>query len=264
MSDMKKIYSTKNPLEARLIEITLKDENIQTSVQNESAFNSIGEPLEVWINNPRDEQRAIEIVNDIIDSDPVHTKKAKDSKSYAGKVFLRGFMTGAMAVFIVLSLYQKIVTDDDVIDNWDTNGDGAADVWAEYVDGVMVKEIRDTNFDGARDAWYYYSNDGILMRGELDLNHDGKVDFWEHYENNQLSSYSADNDSDDQIDEWGVVDSGQIKERSWSFNNDSIIDKLASYKNGRRFQETYDRDRDGEFDEIIILDEFERVIDVKD
>ena len=99
----------------------------------------------------------------------------------------------------------------------------------------------------------------MLSGTESDGDFDGKADEWETYEQGERRGYQSDNDRDGRIDEWGTYEGGGIKERNWSFVNDTVADKRAIYSNGRKTTELYDRNRDGEFDEEISLDEFERV-----
>lgn len=94
------------------------------------------------------------------------------------------------------------------------------------------------------------------------MNYDGKVDYWEYFKDNEKVKFAEDNDRDGKIDEWGILKNGHVKEQKWSFQNDKIIDKKAIYKAGRKIKGLYNRDRDGNFDEEIILDEFERIIEV--
>lgn len=146
----------------------------------------------------------------------------------------------------------------------DENRDGQVDIW-QYFDppGELNRIESDKNQDGKVDVWQYFDPPGELNRIEFDRDHDDKVDYWEYYKKGERYKYTADNDRNGIVDEWGSMKNGLITECNWSFQNDKIVDKKATYKNGRKISETYDRDRNGKFDELIILDEFERVVDVK-
>jgi hypothetical protein len=145
-------------------------------------------------------------------------------------------------------------------DEYDANRDGEPDGWRKYTAGELVEEEYDRDFDGTPDFWRKYSSPGQIDKVIYDRDLDGRADYWETHKDAASFSYTADNDGDEQIDEWGKTYAYSPSERNWSFKNDRIVDKKALYKKGRKVKELYDRDRDGEFDEWVFLDEFERVI----
>ena len=153
-------------------------------------------------------------------------------------------------------IYSGNRWDEDRVDR---NLDQKPDEWNYYEDEVRIRSEYDLNFDGAVDRWDYYQ-DSVLARSEYDLDFDGGVDEWEVFENGERRSYRADNDGDGRVDEWGTFENGSVRERNWSFRNDDVADKKALYHQGRKTTELYDRDRDGEFEEEVRLDEFERVL----
>jgi hypothetical protein len=63
------------------------------------------------------------------------------------------------------------------------------------------------------------------VHGDEDF--DGREDIWEVYEKGARRSYTADNDRNGVVDEWGRFEQGRIVERNWSFSNDKIADKRA-------------------------------------
>jgi hypothetical protein len=259
---VKKIFSANNLTEAKMIEHVLAEHEIKAFIQGEHANPSLGQKIDVWIEKDEDESEAKSIIAEITD---VQTEEEtfpnqKNKKGFWGPGFIRGLVTGILLSFLVLTVYQKSQPSNEPQSSWDSNGDGKADIWAEYVNSQLLKQAYDRNFDGIADSWEYFDPRGKMSSYEADLNHDGNTDYWEYYQEGVANRYKADNDHDGHIDEWGVIEHGNMKERYWSFNNDSIADKKVEYENGRRIREIYDRDRDGKFDEINKLDEFERVI----
>ena len=143
---------------------------------------------------------------------------------------------------------------------YDLDYDGEVDYWEYYKDRLFYRAETDANRDGQVDVWQHFDSLGRLNKVECDIDFDGKVDYWEYFEEGRKYKYTSDNDRNGQVDEWGVFEKGQVKERNWSFHNDKIVDKKASYKNGLKLSESYDRNRDGTFEEVVLLDEFERVV----
>jgi hypothetical protein len=259
---VKKIFSANNLTEAKMIEHVLAEHEIKAFVQGEHANPSLGQKIDVWIEKDEDESEAKRIIAEITD---VQTEEEtfpnqKNKKGLLSPAFIRGLMTGILLSFLVLTVYQKSQPSNEPQSRWDSNGDGKADIWAEYKNNQLFKEAYDRNFDGVADSWQYFDPRGLTLSYEMDLNYDGNADYWEDHQEGTVKRYKADNDHDGRIDEWGIMEFGNMKERYWSFNNDSIVDKKLEYEDGRRVREMYDRDRDGEFDEINTLDEFERII----
>jgi hypothetical protein len=93
-----------------------------------------------------------------------------------------------------------------------------------------------------------------------DEDFDGREDLWEVYQTGVRTSYTADNDRNGAVDEWGRFEHATLVERNWSFSNDHVADKRAFYRAGRKVREEYDRNRDGLFEKTVLFDEFEREV----
>lgn len=93
-----------------------------------------------------------------------------------------------------------------------------------------------------------------------DQDFDRREDYWEVYQKGIPVSYTADNDRNGVVDEWGRFENASQIERNWSFSNDRVADRRAFYRAGRKIREEYDRDRDGVFEQTILFDEFEREV----
>jgi len=177
--------------------------------------------------------------------------------------------------------------DEVVRSTYDTNGDGSADHWYRFSDGMLTREELDYDFnrridatnyyedgvcvkskidrdqDGLTDEWQYLDPSGQIGRQELDSNGDQQPDYFASFESGRLASYKADNDADGVIDEWGTFESGQVVERRSSFLNDDVIDRITKYEHGQKTEETFDRNRDGTMDERVLYEAFERVARVE-
>ncbi len=50
---------------------------------------------------------------------------------------------------------------------------------------------------------------------------------------------------------------------TFSFQSDDVADKQIVYEDGRRVRIEYDRNRDGDFEEMHVLNEFEEVVEIR-
>ena len=58
-------------------------------------------------------------------------------------------------------------------------------------------------------------------------------------------------------------DLGQPIAITFSFQSDDVADKQIVYEDGRRVRIEYDRNRDGDFEEMYVLNEFEEVVEIR-
>jgi len=188
-----------------------------------------------------------------------------------------------------VDIWREVKEDDKYVEIYDVNFDGKQDDWFYHnKEGVLERSEKDSNFDGKIDHWTSFNKQGVLKHDESDTNFDGKIDYWASYNKQGILEHDeSDSDFDGKIDYWGKCKDGYIIEATfdhngdgekdewctyqnflvdeckWSYSNDTIIDKKVIYKNGKKIKELYDRNRDGTFDQTIVLDEFERVIEDK-
>lgn len=283
---MIKVYSADNTTQAYLIANVLEKHGIPATVRGSDSLHGIGQPITVWIKNSLDEGRAKEVLEQCVaeDKDTGEEYGIRTRKKATTSRFVTGMIAG---VFIGLALSHYYPTSDEqsaMPASHDRNADGKADVWYEYDSQGVAKESYDQDYDARVDAWYFYDK-GILVRVEADrnrdshpdewaeyhssgdlletrydLNFDGNPDYWERYSSGVATSYTSDNNHDGTVDEWGDIKNGRITERKWSFHDDDVLDKIAKYRDGRKYEESFDRNRDGVFEEAVVYDEFERVI----
>jgi len=256
---MKKIFSAPNSAEAHLLVEALRQEGIAASVQGE--WGSLEGPS-VWIENDTDAERAKAFVAEtMVKRNPAATPA--QSRGHSG-VFVGGLLLGLiLGALIAGSLGFRLPPNSESSspESWDLNGDGMPDNWARYDSaGRLVESSEDRNFDGSPDSWLTYDPPGMLTMGRYDEDFDRREDYWVRYEKGAPTSYTADNDRNGVVDEWGRFENGTQVERNWSFSNDRIADRRVFYRAGRKVREEYDRNRDGVFEETVLLDEFERVI----
>lgn len=103
----------------------------------------------------------------------------------------------------------------------DRNYDGKSDVWINYEEGLVTKQVFDNQFRGQPDEWEYFravcvdaklvgvckDKRSQLKRAERDRDGDGKVDTWEFYVNDtagnpKLERLGIDTDGDGKVDQW--------------------------------------------------------------
>lgn len=89
---------------------------------------------------------------------------------------------------------------------YDTNGDGAPDVFRIYVlaEGGRSRRIvcreADLNSDGVRDTMRTYDDRGRVARDQQDRDFDGHFDYWEYYQDGRLIRTDQDTNGDQRID----------------------------------------------------------------
>lgn len=285
---MKNLYVTDNPAEAQMLKEFLENEGIEISLHQE-ALNPTGyNTTYLRLVHPGEEVKAKEIIREVLgdQTGPSQTRN-KPYQDASKTSFFMGALAGIILCLLGVYVHGELnEKNEDGPASWDNNGDGVQDAWAEYADGRLILIKQDNNFDGKPDQWSYYREDvisrsdydtnfdgqidqeeyfknGMLYKGKRDTDHNGKIDDWIEYDQGMATNYKSDNDGDGRVDEWGSFENNMIKERFWSYGNDATADKKAVYKNGRKTMEAYDRNRDGRFDEMVVLDQFERVVETK-
>lgn len=285
---MKRVYDAKDRIDAHMMAHALEENRIRAQVRGEFDTELRQQPT-VWIVDDEDYEKAIRIVDEIIESNESReepseptTRRRPTSGSRVFMGIVLGFIlgTGVAALLYILDIPEGIkpanrsdYNGDGVVDTWverkgrevisvayDTNLDGKPDNWTSYKNYMIELAAYDDNFDGKADGWTFYNTEGMAERVEDDVDFDGRVDAWKYYKDAQPSEEAFDNDRDDKKDEWSRLENGRVVERKWSYLEDGIIDKKAIYRNGRKVEELYDRDRNGKFDESVTFDEFERVV----
>jgi hypothetical protein len=279
---MKKVFDAKNGLEAHMIVNFLEENGIKALVKGEQ--DTLLQPS-VWVEDSNDYDSAIKILNELEHSkmaveQPAATPGKKKNRFWSG--LLVGIAAGFLLCYVFLIRDQSLLGKTET--KWDTNGDGKIDAWRETRPDGFVVDSYDENSDGKPDAWVYFKNSrriktltdldfdgkpdsstffneqGKIAHMEYDEDFDGKTDLWVYYRDGYIIGDASDIDRDGTKDEWGKYEKSRIVERTWSYKNDNVIDKKAIYKNGRKIEEQYDVNRDGKFDQRVILDEFERAI----
>jgi hypothetical protein len=140
---------------------------------------------------------------------------------------------------------------------YDTNLNGSPDEWNYFENGVLVRSEHDRNDDGKVDSWWYYNGMRQPLRAERDDDFSGESDYWLYFENGEYHEFTEDRDFDGQVDSWGSFENSLLKEWNISFRNDRVADKRILYERNRRMLIEYDRDRDGEFEDVRLLNAFE-------
>jgi hypothetical protein len=256
---MKRIVSVTNSAEAHLLVEALHQEGIAASVQGE--WGSLEGPS-VWIENDSDTDRANTLVAEMMAKQrPVPTTVQPGGRS---SVFVGGLLLGLLLGAVIAGAFRTGLPKSPEATSpvsWDVSGDGKPDNWASYdLGGRLVASSADLNLDGTPDSWLTYNPPGVLSIVRYDEDFDGREDLWEVHQKGIRVSYTADNDRNGVVDEWGRFENATLVERNWSFSNDRVADKRAFYRAGRKVREESDRDRDGVFEQTVLFDEFEREV----
>lgn len=253
---MKWIANATNAAEAHLLAETLRQEGIAASVQGQWGAHATPS---VWIDDNADLERARALLAEMLSKH--RPAPPAPPAQHRFRIFAGGVAVGLLFAIIIAGLVGDKRASARSPATWDTNGDGKADGWGRYdADGRLISASDDRNFDGVADAWQSYDPPGVLSAAKYDDDFDGREDLWEVIRNGITVSYTADNDRNGVVDEWGRDEHGRIAERNWSFANDRVADKRAIYQFGQKVREQFDRNRDGVFEETVLFDEFERQV----
>jgi hypothetical protein len=289
----REVYSTTRPLDAQMLMHALQEKGVAAELHGQSSSHHLGQPVSIWV--PEEQSAVAGRIISIIEAsqpdaqeDEEDTERQPPATGRSTSRFHAGLLMGLVLGYGALVFQNWASSREASRRDSDRNGDGVQDAWAKYsiLNNELVRTIYDSDFDGSPDRWDYYEN-GLVARSESDRNRDGKPDFWWFYnEMGQLLRMELDDDSDGQadswtlyendlerestsdldfdgqIDEWIVFENGFYKERRISFRNDGVVDKRILYDRNRRARVEYDRDRDGDFEEVRMLDPFEEVASV--
>lgn len=118
------------------------------------------------------------------------------------------------------------------------------------VDGTFAKVSFDTDGDGAPDVWEYYPRTGTEAdrtpaRREVDLNHDGKIDVISTYSSGKLAREEMDADFDGRIDWIDIYEDGQRVRSEWDTGFDGKADLFKYFENGVLVRVEQDTNADG-------------------
>jgi hypothetical protein len=256
---MRKVYRATSLAEAHMLAHELDAHEIPAAVQGEA------DPLEpptVWIERDDDLERARAIVEALGAPEPASAASPPRQPLRASHALGAALAATVVAFAAGYAIgVRRVPPAEEVSERAaDANGDGRYDVWEEYERGRITAATYDTNFDGRPDEWQRFGPDGVMRQREYDIDHDGRVDSWERCADGQLAEGRYDVDGDGTVDEWRTFRFGSVVERARSFGNDGIVDKKELHEKGRKVREFLDRDRDGEFDETIEYDAFERPV----
>jgi tetratricopeptide (TPR) repeat protein len=117
----------------------------------------------------------------------------------------------------------------------DVDGDGRADRWIVYRDGVRSEIWEDGHGHGRPDVRFSFSPDGVqVVRVAIDSIADGRSDRILGYEGGVLISESSDTDGDGVKDQFDRFDSeGYLETRDEDLDGDGVVDMRSTYRGGR-------------------------------
>ncbi len=150
---MKVIYSTKDVVEAKMLEDALQERNIAMVVSGERANQQLGEPVSILVSKDRLAE-ARRVIEEFLQEESVSQKSGppqEGGRSPTSSRFFPGLLVGAALAYALLFLQHRPADEVELPAALDSNGDGVDDRWFEYEDGDLVKESEDLNSDGAPD-----------------------------------------------------------------------------------------------------------------
>lgn len=143
---------------------------------------------------------------------------------------------------------------------YDTNGDGAPDVFRIYLltEGGASRRLvcreADLNSDGVRDTVRVYDQRGRVAREQQDRDFDGRADYWEYFQDGRLIRRDEDANRDGRVDTRVYVD---VQERPVRIERDVAgrsvsgiwrADHFEFFDEGRLIRAGEDVDFDGRVD----------------
>ena len=145
---------------------------------------------------------------------------------------------------------------DQIVERFDLDGDGKADVWKVYKrlndgeegaseDRVLVRKDMDINFDGRVDIRKHYAPNGEITKEEMDLDFDGRVDAVSHYREGKLHLREMDMAFDGTTDLWKYYENDQLIRKERDANHDGKPDYWEFYQDGKLVRTGRDLDGDG-------------------
>jgi len=122
----------------------------------------------------------------------------------------------------------------------DLDGDGRADRWIAYRDGVRSEIWEDGRGGGRPDVHFSFSPDGSRVeRVAIDSVADGRYDRILAYEGGVLATESADTDADGTPDRFDRFDAeGYVETRDEDLDGDGVWDMRSTYRSGRLVERT--------------------------
>jgi hypothetical protein len=120
----------------------------------------------------------------------------------------------------------------EVVQRFDTNGDGQIDQWEYYEADVLTRLEKDRDYDERVDHWVTYQ-DGKAVRAEFDTNGSGKADQHEFYDaDGALQLVTSDEDGDGNPDQWQTYEQGTVARIEYDQNGDGRPDQWEHFKPG--------------------------------
>jgi hypothetical protein len=117
----------------------------------------------------------------------------------------------------------------------DIDGDGRADRWTAYRNGVRSEVWVDGHGDSRPDAHFSFSPDGSqVVRIAIDSVADGRDDRILRYEGGVLAFESTDTNGDGVLDRFERFDAeGNVETRDEDLDGDGVLDMRSTYRGGR-------------------------------
>jgi hypothetical protein len=160
-------------------------------------------------------------------------------------------------------LSDRFPSDDLIINPFDLNNDGTADMWKvftptqQFVDGKasirLVRKEMDTNFDGRVDLWLLYNDQESLKEQHADTHFQGVVTQRDLFEKGQLirrehypNGFTPGDDTHPTSRKY--YKSGKLFKVELDPNADGLINRWEIFIQGRLAQIGYDHDGDGRAD----------------
>lgn len=124
-------------------------------------------------------------------------------------------------------------SDEPILREQDSDGDGTPDQWEGYADGARSERWEDRQGTGRPDLHMTFGADGAVTRIEVDGNADGRPERLFRYEDGELASESRDTDDDGFLDRVEHFDDeGYVTLREDDLDADGKPDVRSFYEAG--------------------------------
>jgi antitoxin component YwqK of YwqJK toxin-antitoxin module len=160
----------------------------------------------------------------------------------------------------VMQVLASEVKGSELVERYDLNGDGQADVWKTWTlvagdDGptgerLLVRKEVDMNFDTKTDLRTTYYKDGSVYKEETDLDFDGRIDAASTYEGGRIRLREMELGFDGRPRVWKHYEDGKLVRKERDTNDSGTPDTWEYYEDGRLARVGRDKDGDGEPESI--------------
>jgi tetratricopeptide (TPR) repeat protein len=135
---------------------------------------------------------------------------------------------------VLTTYYFAVGSQDPLLREEDTSGDGQPDRWIAYQEGLRNALFEDRNGNGQPDVTVRFDAEGRVAAIELDANDDRRPERVFRYADGTLASEARDTDGDGDLDRFETLDAeGRVVQREEDLNGDGHVDVRSTYRDGK-------------------------------